>query len=137
MSVQFKTLCRIMRVEERFNNVYKRGSGFGEHAAFEQQSTGWWAVLPGNIALHLGEERPNILPCADCRSNEHRNRAPTISRRAGICTLTSLPARLWNRTSGHLGDLVKSPSSLMAFTSVAIAAGVTVPSGVKALIDLR
>ena len=58
--MRYKSICTVMKVEERFTRRHQRGHG--DKAEFIDESMGWWAVLPGNVALHLGAEKPDIIP---------------------------------------------------------------------------
>jgi hypothetical protein len=57
--MRIKTLCRVIKIEERFMHVYL--GGLGDTAAFRDDSLGWWLTfdsLGGNLTLYLGIEKP-------------------------------------------------------------------------------
>jgi hypothetical protein len=56
----YKTHCTVIKVEERFRQHHV--AGVGKEAVFIDESTGWWAVVSGNLAIPLGTEKPDAVP---------------------------------------------------------------------------
>jgi hypothetical protein len=58
--VIYKTRCTVIKVEER--SRLRHVKGIGDAAEFVEESTGWWAVVSGNLAIPLGPEKPDAKP---------------------------------------------------------------------------
>ncbi len=54
--MRYKTICTVMKVEERFRQ--RHAHGMGADATYTSESLGWWATLPGNFSMQLGTEMP-------------------------------------------------------------------------------
>ncbi len=54
--MRYKTICTVMKVEERFRQRHVHG--MGAEATYTSESRGWWATLPGNFSMQLGVEQP-------------------------------------------------------------------------------
>jgi hypothetical protein len=55
--VRYRMSSDNLKIEERFAPVHT--GGVGEDAKFTDVSTGWWALMPGNLAVFLGNHKPN------------------------------------------------------------------------------
>lgn len=51
---------RIIRVEERWTQVYK--SGTGDKTVFDNVSTGWWITYDLGISMPCGSAKPDFRP---------------------------------------------------------------------------
>jgi hypothetical protein len=55
----YKSRCTVIKIEERFHQHHV--AGVGKEAVFIDESTGWWAVVSGNLAIPLGAEKPDAV----------------------------------------------------------------------------
>jgi mannose-6-phosphate isomerase-like protein (cupin superfamily) len=55
--------AKVMKVEEKQRSVsgqmYDRGL-LTQRMEVKYESTGWWIILEGNLAIHVGDERPSL-----------------------------------------------------------------------------